>query len=191
MGSPSAPIEVLEFADFECPGCGQFATLTEPDIRARLVNTGKVRFRFMDYPLPMHKNTMDAHLAASCANEQGKFWEMHDLIFQNQDRWNGETTSKPRGPLGDLAKSLSLDMTKYDACMDAETYRRNVMANQSEGERRQVTQTPTFIIGSQMIPGALPFDAFTKLGEDAIKAAPPAAAAAPTAAPADTTKKPK
>ena len=49
--------------------------------------------RYMDYPLPMHKNTWDASLAAACANEQGKFWEMHDLIFQNQDKWNGEATS--------------------------------------------------------------------------------------------------
>ena len=191
MGSPSAPVEVLEFADFECPGCGQFATLTEPDIRTRLVNTGKVRFRFMDFPLPMHKNTMDAHLAASCANEQGKFWEMHDLIFQNQDRWNGETTSKPRGPLGDLAKSLSLDMTKYGACMDAETYKRKILANQAEGNTRQVGQTPTFIIGGQMIPGALPFDAFNKLVEAELAKAPAAPVAAPAAAPADTTKKTK
>ena len=189
MGNPAAPVEVIEFADFECPGCGQFSALTEPDIRVRLVNTGKIRMRFMDFPLPMHRNTMDAHLAAACANEQGKFWEMHDAIFQTQDRWNGEATSKPRGPLGDLAKSLNLDMAKYNTCMDAETHRRQVMANQAEGDRRQVTQTPTFIIGAQKIPGALPFDAFNKLVEAAIKAAP---AAVPTAAaaPADTGKKP-
>ena len=114
---------------------------------------------------------------------------MHDAIFQTQDRWNGEATSKPRGPLGDLAKSLNLDMAKYNTCMDAETHRRQVMANQAEGDRRQVTQTPTFIIGAQKIPGALPFDAFNKLVEAAIKAAP---AAVPTAAaaPADTGKKP-
>ncbi|MEO7330845.1 MAG: thioredoxin domain-containing protein, partial [Minicystis sp.] len=60
LGSPNAPIEVTEYADFECPGCGQFANLTEPDVRTNLVNTGKVRIRFMDYPLPMHRNTWDA-----------------------------------------------------------------------------------------------------------------------------------
>jgi protein-disulfide isomerase len=184
LGSPTAPVEVLEFADFECPGCGQFATLTEPDVRTRLVTTGKIRMRFMDFPLPMHKNTWDASLAASCANEQGKFWEMHDLIFQNQDRWNGEATSRPRGPLGDLAKRLGLDMKKYDGCMDAETHRAQITANQQEGERRQVTQTPTFIIGATKIPGALPFDTFNKLVEDALKTAAPT-----PAAPADTTKK--
>ena len=163
MGSPTAPVEIIEFADFECPGCGQFATLTEPDIRARLVNTGQVRMRFMDFPLPIHKNTWDASLAASCANEQGKFWEMHDAIFQNQDRWNGEATSRPRGPLGDLAKGLGRDMTKYGSCMDTEKYRAQVQANLQEGERRRVERTPTFIIGGQMIPGAPPYDSFKKL----------------------------
>jgi protein-disulfide isomerase len=181
LGSPTAPVEVIEFADFECPGCGQFATLTEPDIRARLVNTGQVRMRFMDFPLSLHKNTWDASLAASCANEQGKFWEMHDLIFQNQDKWNGEATSRPRGPLSDLAKSLGLDMTKYGSCMDTEKYRAQVQANLLEGERRQVQQTPTFVIGTQMIPGALPFDAFKKMIDAEIAKAPKGAAA-------DTTK---
>lgn len=187
-GSPTAPVEVIEFADFECPGCGQFATLTEPDVRTRLINTGQVRMRFMDFPLPMHKNTMDAHLAAACANDQGKFWEMHDLIFQNQDRWNGEATSRPRGPLADLARGLSLDMTKYDACMDAETHRAQIMANMKEGERRQVGQTPTFIIGGQLIPGAIPYDTFKKLVDAAIAAAPKAAPAAMTPL-SDTAKK--
>jgi protein-disulfide isomerase len=163
LGSATAPVEVIEFADFECPGCGQFATLTEPDIRARLVNTGKIRMRYMDYPLPMHKNTWDASLAAACANEQGKFWEMHDLIFQNQDKWNGEATGRPRGPLRDLAQILQLDMTKYGTCMDAEKYRAQIQANLQEAERRQVTQTPTFIIGDKLIPGAIPFDMFNKL----------------------------
>ena len=106
IGSPTAPLEITEFADFECPGCGQFATLTEPDIRTKLINTGKIRIRYMDFPLPMHRNTWDASLAAACANDQGKFWEMHDAIFQNQDRWNGETTSRPRPVLAGLAKGI-------------------------------------------------------------------------------------
>jgi protein-disulfide isomerase len=166
LGSPTAPIEVIEFADFECPSCGQYATLTEPDVRTRLVNTGKVRMRYMDYPLPMHRNTWDASLAAACANEQGKFWEMHDLIFQNQDKWNGEATKRPRGPLGDLAQSLKLDMTKYNSCMDTEKYRAQVQANLKEAERRQVSQTPTFLIGDKLVPGAIPFDMFNKLIDD-------------------------
>ena len=190
LGSPTAPVEVIEFADFECPGCGQFATLTEPDIRTRLVNTGQVRMRFMDFPLSIHRNTWDASLAASCANEQGKFWEMHDLIFQNQDKWNGEATKRPRRPLGDLAKGLGLDMTKYNSCMDAEKYRPQVQANLQEGERRQVQQTPTFVIGTQMVPGALPFDSFKKMVDAEIAKAPGAASAAPVTDTAKAKKRP-
>ena len=163
LGSATAPVEVNEFADFECPSCGQYATLTEPDVRTRFVNTGQLRIRYMDYPLPMHKNTWDASLAAACANEQGKFWEMHDLIFQNQDKWNGEATRRPRGPLSDLAQSLKLDMTKYGSCMDTEKFRAQVQANSKEAERRQVSQTPTFLIGDKLVPGAIPFDMFKKL----------------------------
>ena len=172
IGSASAPVEVIEFADFECPACGQFATLTEPDVRTRLVNTGQVRFRFMDFPLSMHKNTWDASLAAACANDQGKFWEMHDALFANQDRWNGEATGRPRGPIGKLAKGLGLDMTKYDGCMDAETHRGKVQSHLTEGEKRGVQSTPTFVFNGLVVPSAIPYDAFKKYVDGALKAAP-------------------
>jgi protein-disulfide isomerase len=171
-GSPTAPVEVLEFGDFECPSCGQFATLTEPDVVSRLVNTGQIRFRYIDFPLQMHKNTWDASLAAACANDQGKFWQMHDALFANQDRWNGEATSRPRGPIGDLAKSIGLDMTKYNACMDAETHRRQIQANQDEALRRQVASTPTFVFGDKMVPGAVPYDKFKEYVDSMLKSAP-------------------
>jgi protein-disulfide isomerase len=191
MGSPSAPVEVIEFADFECAGCGQFATITEPDIRTRLVNTGKVRIRFLDFPLPMHKNTWDASLAASCANDQGKFWEMHDLIFANQDKWNGEATDNPRKPLSALAQGLGLDVAKYGSCMDAETHRAQIQANMKEAERRGINQTPSFIIGGRAYAGALPFDPFNRLIETELTklrhSAPPTDST-PTKAPAGAKK---
>jgi protein-disulfide isomerase len=174
MGSPTAPIEVTEFADFECPACGSYANLTEPDVRARLVNTGVVRIRYLDFPLEMHKNTWDASLAASCANDQGKFWQMHDQLFMNQDKWNTEATSRPRKPIAELAQGLGLDMAKYNSCMDAETHRAQIQANQREGERRQVAQTPTFIIGGKVHGGELPFDAFKALVDSELAKLPKA-----------------
>ena len=179
LGNPTAPVEVIEFADFECPGCGQFATLTEPDIRTRLVNTGKVRMRYIDFPLPMHKNTWDASLAAACANDQGKFWEMHDQLFNNQDRWNGEATSRPRPVIAELAKAVGLDMSKYGACMDAETHRAKVQAHLQEAERRGINQTPSFVIGGQVVAGAIPYDTFKKLVDDAAAKAPAVDTSAP------------
>jgi protein-disulfide isomerase len=172
LGSPSAPVEVIEFADFECPACGQYATITEPDVRTRLVNTGQVRVRYIDYPLPMHRNTWDASLAAACANDQGKFWEMHDALFANQDKWNGEATSRPRGPIAELAKSVGLDMTKYGACMDADTHRAKIQSHLAEAEKRNIGSTPTFVFNGTVVPSALPYDAFKKYVDDAAKAAP-------------------
>jgi len=174
LGSPTAPVEVVEFADFECPGCGQFATVTEPDVRTNLVNTGKIRMRYIDYPLPMHRNTWDASLAAACANDQGKFWELHDVIFQNQDRWNGEATSRPRGVLAGLAKDVGVDMSKYDDCMKSDKHRAKVQSHLQEAERRGVNQTPTFVIGGKMVPGAIPYDTFKKLVDDELAKAPAA-----------------
>jgi protein-disulfide isomerase len=192
-------VEVVEFADFECPACGQYASITEPDVRTRLVNTGKIRYRFMDFPLSIHRNTWDASLAAACANDQGKFWEMHDALFMNQDRWNGEATSRPRGPIGDLAKGVGLDMAKYDACMDADTHRAKIQSHLAEAERRQLQSTPTFFFNGLMVANALPYDAFVKYVNEATAtaakapAAPvpatgaPAAGAPAVAAPAATT----
>ena len=189
LGSPTAPVEVVEFADFECPACGQYAVITEPQVRSELVNTGKVRIRYIDFPLNIHRNTWDASLAAACANDQGKFWEMHDALFTNQDKWNGEATSRPRGPISDLAKGIGLDMDKYGACMDNDTHRAQIQANEQEALRRQIQQTPTFIFNGTVVPGALPYDAFKHYVDEAAKNAPaPAtdstAAAAPAAAPA-------
>src|SRR5262245_62774915 len=73
VGSPTAPVEVTEFGDFECPQCGRFATLTEPDVRQRLVNSGQVRFRYVDLPLEMHRNTWNASRAAACAEAPRTF----------------------------------------------------------------------------------------------------------------------
>jgi protein-disulfide isomerase len=172
LGSPTAPVEVTEFADFECPACGQYATLTEPDVRARLVNTGKIRVRYMDFPLAMHKNTWDASLAAACANDQGKFWEMHDALFAEQDRWNTEATSRPRPVIADLAKRIGLNMETYGACMDADKHRAKIEAHLAEAERRQLTSTPTFVFNGTVVATALSYDRFKGYVDAAAKSAP-------------------
>lgn len=159
-GSPDALVEVVEFADFECPSCGYFATLHEPDVMARLVATGEVRFRFMDYPLEMHRNTVAAHNAAHCANEQGKFWDMHDRIFQNQEKWNTQAARDPRKVLKQLAGDAGLDVGKWEECYDSGRMLKQIAANRREGERLRVASTPTFMIGGQLIPGAISYDQF-------------------------------
>ncbi len=172
IGKADAPVQVIEFADYECPACGQFATLTEPDVRSRLVETGKVSYRFYDFPLPMHKNTWSASSAAACASDQGKFWEMHDLLFATQDRWNGEATSNPKKPIAELARQLGLDMRAWENCFDTKKYYPRIKGSQLEAERRMIQQTPTFIIGNKMVPGSVSYDQFSRYVDEAMKSAP-------------------
>ena len=118
-GDPNAPITIVEFGDFECPGCGQFATVQEPDLRKRIIDAGLANFKFMDFPLVQaHQNTLTAHLAAGCADEQGKFWEMHDKLYAGQFDWNTQATSNPRKIIDEYAKGLGLDMAKYGECFE-------------------------------------------------------------------------
>lgn len=158
IGNPDAPVQVVEFADFECPACGSFATLTEPDMKRRLVETGQVSFRFMDYPLEMHENAWDAHFAAACANEQGKFWEMHDALFNTQDQWNTQATNRPKSVMSSLARQVGLDMGQWDECFDSQKYKLQIAGNQREGDKWGVSSTPTFVIGDRVVAGLLSYD---------------------------------
>ena len=158
MGSATAPVEIIEYGDFECGACAQFAIVTEPDIRQKLVQTGQARFRFFDFPLEMHQNAVPAHLAAACANDQGKFWEMHDQLFQNQDRWNGAATRNPGGLFKSYAKQIGLDTDAWEDCFDEQRHRARIEASVAQGTKLRVGSTPTFIIGGKMYPGALGYD---------------------------------
>ena len=180
LGKPDAPVQVIEFADFECPACGQFATLSEPDIRKRLIEPGTISYRFYDYPLPMHKNTWPASNAAACADEQGKFWEMHDQLFDAQDQWNGQATSRPKSKFKEYAKALGLDVNKWEACYDAQKYQPRIKSNQQMAEKRGASQTPTFVIGNKLVGGAISYDNFKALVDSAL-----------VLAKADTSKKPE
>jgi protein-disulfide isomerase len=180
IGNVNAPVKIIEFADFECPACGTFTVVTEPDVRARLINTGQVSYTYYDFPLPMHKNTWYASEAAACAEDQGKFWEMHDRLFQGQNDWNGEATGNPGSIFKGYAKDLGLDVAKWQQCYDTQAHLRDIEANQAEGNRWKVNQTPTFVIGGKEVPGALGFDQVKALVDSAAAAAPKAPT--PTAA---------
>ncbi len=169
-GSDSAQLEVIEFADFECPACGQFATIIEPDVRTHLIDSGVVSIRYVDFPLSMHRNTWNAHRAAWCAGDQGKFWQMHDAIYQSQDRWNTEATTKPDNVLAGIAQGLGLNMEAYNKCVDEKTFQAQIQANATEAESRQVDQTPTFVFGNRVIGGYETYDQFKANVEAAIAA---------------------
>ncbi|HWL39682.1 MAG TPA: DsbA family protein [Gemmatimonadaceae bacterium] len=178
LGSPDAPVKILEYADFECPACAGFATITEPDVRKRIVDAGLASFTFHDFPLAMHPNTMSAHHAAACADEQGKFWSMHDKIFQSQDEWNTQATNNPKSFFERYGNEIGLDMGRWEACYDARTHRQRIAANLADGLRRGVNSTPTFVIGGRLYPGSLSYDEIKKIVDDAARSAPRAPATA-------------
>lgn len=165
IGSDSAPVTVVEYADFECPACAQFAVLTAPDIKQRLVATGQVRWIFRDFPLTGHRNSMPAHHAAQCAGEQGRFWEMHDQLYFNHGRWVAER--RPERALRQLAGATGIDMGQYDECMSSGRYMARLEQLQSDGVARGVGSTPTFDIGGQRVSGALLYDDFKRYVDQA------------------------
>jgi protein-disulfide isomerase len=188
MGSASAPVEIIEFADFECPGCGQFATVTEPDVRTRIVQTGLARFRVYDFPVnSSHRNSASASMAAACASDQNKFWEMHDRIFQGQNDWSTYATDDPKEHFERYARELGLDMAAWNQCYDSNKHRGRIAAHAQEASRRRVPSTPTFIIGDKQLVGAQPYDVIKAYVDSARMAV--GAAGAQTAAPADTTRR--
>jgi protein-disulfide isomerase len=167
MGSDSAPVTMIEYADFECPACGQYAVLTEPDVRKRLVDSGRVRVVFHDFPLQIHRNSMAAHLAAECAGDQGKFWEMHDQLYFNQSRWAYER--RPEGAIRGLAAAIGLDLGPYDACVNSGKYLARLDQMREESVARGVTSTPTFDINGKRVSGIILFDQMRDLVEQAAK----------------------
>jgi protein-disulfide isomerase len=167
-GDPNAPVQILEFGDFECPGCAQYALITGPDVMKRLVETGEVSFRFFDFPLTdtrtgFHLNSVAAHNAAHCGNEQGKFWEMHDRIFAGQHEWNSQATRNPKRVLRGYASELGLDVDKWTECYDSGRMLAQINANRNEGARLRVSQTPSFVIGNQLVVGARSYDEIRSL----------------------------
>jgi protein-disulfide isomerase len=171
MGNANAPVEVEEYADFECPACQQFAVLTLPDVRDRLINTGQVRWRFRDFPLyQTHLKSPIAHEGAACAGEQGKFWEMHDQLYYNQSKWvEARNTEKA---VREYAKAVGVDLAKYDECAESHRYQARIAASAKVGESRGVNSTPTLIVGGMMIPGGLTYDSLKAIVTKAASAKP-------------------
>ena len=178
MGNPNAPVKIMEFADFECPSCAGFATITEPDVRKRIIDAGLANITYFDFPLTQHRNTLGASNAAACADEQGKFWPMHDRLFNTQDEWNGEATDVPKPFFKRYAGEVGLDVAKWESCFDARKYQKRISANLAEGLRRGVNSTPTFVIGTKLYPGNRSYDQMKALVDSLARANGPTTAAA-------------
>jgi protein-disulfide isomerase len=160
-GSPDAPVEITEFADYQCPFCQTFATLQMPTIEERLIKTGRLRWRYRDFPLQQHPFSRLAAHSAACADEQGKYWEQHNRIYEGQAEW---AAARDAGPvLRRYAQADGLDLGRYDACMKAGKYAGRIQASLDEGIQAGVNSTPTLLVGNRLYRGRFDSDAITKL----------------------------
>lgn len=154
-GSPDAAVTIVEFSDFQCPYCGRFHAETYPQLQATYGE--RIRFVYRDFPiLSLHPNALISAEAANCANEQGKYWEYHDLLLSNQDRYT-------RSDLGAFAEQLDLDINLFDECVDSGRYQEEVNADFREGSQYGVTGTPTFFINGRPLVGAQPYEVFASV----------------------------
>ncbi len=165
-GNPDAPVTVVEFSDFQCPFCSRFFQQTLPLIEENYIDTGKIKFVYRDFPLDsIHPNARPAHIAAECADEQGKFWEYHDLLFQEQAKWQGLDSSKLQKILTKYAANLGLQGASFESCMQSQEIADEVNADFLQAAQYGATGTPTFFIGNEKIGfiklvGAQPYAVF-------------------------------
>jgi len=178
LGSDKAPVEITEYVDYECPICANFTTIQMPTIKEQLVTSGRVRWRFRDYPLPIHKYSRFAAHAVQCAGAQGKFFEMQDQLFYHH-QW-AQTGKDPSSLFRDLAKSVGVDVNTYDSCMDKGQFAARIEFSRQEGDQKMVDGTPTFYAnGTKLMFRRLPGSDDFKAVVDSIIAHPARPAASP------------
>jgi protein-disulfide isomerase len=167
-GNKNAKVKLVEFADFRCPFCEQFFTNTESQLIKDYVDTGKVAYYFRQYAFLGPASTVAAN-AAACANEQGKFWDMHDYLYKNQPP-ETDTSMYTTDNLTSIAGTLGMDTAKFNSCLSANKYNTsNVQKDLSDGQAVGVSATPTFFINGQQILGAVPYATFKQIIEQELK----------------------
>jgi len=159
-GGVKAPVTIIEFSDYQCPFCKR----AEDSVNKVMTTYGdKVRLVFRDYPLPMHSMARPASEAAACANAQGKFWEYHAKLFDNQ-------TALQDDKLKQYAKDVGLDSAKFDECLAKKPHKEAIDKDIADGNKVGVNGTPAFFINGRMISGAQPFEKFKEIIDDEIAA---------------------
>jgi len=165
LGRADAPVTIIEFSDYQCPFCERFFATILPALKKDYIDTGKLRYVFRDFPLEMHPQARKAAEAAHCAGEQGKYWEMHDVLFQNQ-----RALTPPQ--LAEHARLVGLDGATFDACLSSGRHAARVDRGLADGAAAGVQGTPGFVIGKTTsgdivegtpIRGAQPVDTFRRI----------------------------
>lgn len=154
LGSPQAPVTIVEFSDFHCPFCQKVSPVLD-----RLMKSypGKIYRVWRNFPLPMHEDAVHTHEAALCANEQGKFWEYHEKLFQTFGIRHSDADFIR------LAEDLKLNKKKFEKCLSSGQFRELIRQDIAKGEQSGVNGTPAVFINGKLIAGAYPYEYFDRL----------------------------
>lgn len=159
IGAADAPVVLVEFTDYQCPFCSRHFLETYPQIKADYVDSGKVRYVFLDFPLTsIHPQAQQAAEAARCAGDQGAYVEMHDMLFARQGEWNGRSDAADL--FTNYATDLGLDAAGFAECLDSRTHESAVLADLEQGIRLGVDGTPAFFLNGNFLSGAQPYEVF-------------------------------
>lgn len=149
-GPADAPVTVREFADYQCPACGSFAGTAER-IREEWADTGKVRFIFFDFPLPMHEHARTAAIAARCAGRQDAYWPFHQQLFDNQEAWSSR--SDPTSTFLDYAVASGIRVEPVERCLEQRATESVVAQNAEIAREIKLRSTPTVLVGDRVFSG--------------------------------------
>ena len=152
-GPATAKVTIVEFSDYQCPYCSRAETVVDEVMKKY---EGRVRLVYRDYPLPNHPNAEIAAMASECADDQGKFWEMHKAMFGNQSKLAA-------ADLVSTAANVGIDQDKFKGCLDSGKYRTEVQKDFQDGQKAGVSGTPTFFINGVMMLGARSVDSFSEI----------------------------
>jgi protein-disulfide isomerase len=146
-GDPDAPVTIVEFADYQCPGCGAFALSVKPQIDLAYVATGKAKFVYYDFPLiSIHAHAFLAARAARCAGDQDMFWEYQNQLFRNQPTWAAQ--SAPVGSFIDYAEAIGLDQGEFEGCVKSDRHADLVSANLRLAQELGLSGTPSIMVSA-------------------------------------------
>lgn len=160
-GDENAPVTIIEWSDFECPFCVRFYDQTLSSIDEKYIQTGKVRLVYKDFPLSFHQQAQKAAEAAQCAGDQGKYYEMHDMLFESGVS-GGVASFKA------YATNLGLNSAQFNNCLDSGKYYDEVQDDMKQGAAAGVRGTPGFLVNGQLVSGAQPFSVFEQVIEAAL-----------------------
>ncbi len=164
LGNVNAKVTIVEFSDFQCPFCRRFWTETYGQLKKDYIDTGKVRLIYRDFPLlQIHAAAKPSALAAACAQEQGKFWEFHDKINEEQAKKGTGTVEYGIVELKQWAAQIGVKTAQFNQCLDSKKYEARVDKDTADASTFGVSGTPSFFVNGEMLVGAQPYSTFKAL----------------------------